>query len=293
MTGYGRAEGTVGDRQVVAEIRCYNHRYTDIRLKLPRGWMALEVIAEKLIRELVGRGRVECAVRPVSGGYSVGKPVLDRDCALEYLKAYRELAEEMWRETGVQETPDFDLVAKAEGVVVFGETIADSEDERNQVRALLKKALQEVDTMRLAEGAALARQLESLLDSVEEMLASIEVQLPEEQANSIDRLKERIQALTASNEVSQERIAQEVAILAERLDVSEEITRFKSHLAQFRIISARTDQPIGRELDFLLQEMNREINTLLSKLASIALTNLAVSIKAEVEKIREQAQNVE
>lgn len=293
MTGYGRAKGMIGQRQVVAEIRCYNHRYTDIRLKLPKGWMALEITAEKLIRERIGRGRVECLLRSASGSPSLGTPVLDRDCAVAYLQAYRELAEEIWKESGVQETPGFDLVARADGVVTVNEMIINAESAKQQMQTLVETALDEVDTMRKAEGDALGKELDKILSGIEKMVEKIEVDVPKEQALSIDKMKERIGSLAGVSGVSDERLAQEIAVMADRMDTSEELARLRSHFAQIHVISERTAQPVGRELDFLIQEINREVNTLLSKLISTKLKSFAVSLKAEVEKLREQVQNVE
>lgn len=292
MTGYGRAQGLVAGRQVAVEVRCYNHRFKEVRVKLPRGWTALEVPAERAIRAWLGRGRAECLVRAATGAGGVGKPFLDLDLAREYLRVVRELADEVEQACGTRQTPGLDWIANADGVIVLGEGIEDDAGAREQMRVLLERALDEAARMREAEGRELQAEIEQRLTGIEELAGQIRARVPEETRMLEERTAERVQFLAQQVEVAHERLAQELAILAEKMDITEELTRLDSHLTQFRAVMRRTG-PVGRELDFLLQEMNREVNTLSSKMHAAPVVSLAVSLKAEIEKVREQVQNVE
>jgi uncharacterized protein (TIGR00255 family) len=288
MTGYGRADGTVAGREVTVEVRCYNHRFKDVRVKLPRGWTALEVPVENLARGWMGRGRVECMVRAASGAAGVGKPQLDMECAREYLRAYQELARQM----STTEEPSLTLVARSEGVVVIREDLEDTDKAWEELETLIDRALLAADQMRLTEGRELTKEIDLRLSEMDRIRKEIEAQVPGEQKALAERMSERVRALAGKVEVSEERLAQEVAVLSERMDVTEELARLDSHVSQFGKLIQK-DEPVGRELDFLLQEMNREANTLSAKIHSAAVVALAVSLKAEIEKIREQIQNVE
>jgi len=288
MTGYGRADGTVAGREVTIEVRCYNHRFKDVRVKLPRGWTALEVPVENLARGWMGRGRVECMVRAASGAPGVGKPQLDMKCAREYLAAYQELAQNM----SSGEEPSLTLVARSEGVVVFREDLEDADKAWEELETLIDRALLAADQMRLTEGRELAKEIDLRLSEMDRIRKEIEAEVPGEQQAIAERMAERVRALAGKVEVSEDRLAQEVAVLSERMDVTEELARLDSHVVQFGKLIQK-DEPVGRELDFLLQEMNREANTLSAKIHSAPVVALAVSLKAEIEKIREQIQNVE
>jgi uncharacterized protein (TIGR00255 family) len=292
MTGYGRAQGVVAGRDVTVEVRCYNHRFKDVRLRLARGWLALEVKAETHIRSWLGRGRAECSVRSATGSPNLGKPTLDIDNALEYLRLYRELAKEMWKETGTEEAPGLSLVSRSEGVMVFGTALDNVDTAWSELEALLQVALNGADQMRKAEGEILKVDIEKRLSNIETVLENVAEVIPRENSALAGRIVERVKALAGQVEVSEERLAQEIAVLSERMDVAEELARLQSHISQFKKLIQK-EIPVGRELDFLLQEMNREINTLSSKMQSGEVISLAVNLKAEVEKIREQVQNAE
>ena len=288
MTGYGRADGTVAGREVTVEVRCYNHRFKDVRVKLPRGWTALEVPVESLTRGWMGRGRVECTIRAASGATGVGKPNLDLECAREYLQAYKDLAKEM----GSNEEPSLTLVARSEGVVIFREDLENTDQAWEELEILIDRALLAADQMRMSEGRELTKEIDIRLAEVDRIRKEIEAQVPGEQKAIAERMSDRVRILAGKVEVSEDRLAQEVAVLGERMDVTEELARLDSHVVQFGKLIQK-DEPVGRELDFLLQEMNREANTLSAKIHSAPVVALAVSLKAEIEKIREQIQNVE
>ena len=288
MTGYGRAEGPVAGRAYLVEVRCLNHRYTDVRLSLPRQWLELEVEIDRRVRERIGRGRVECSVRACGGGGEQGVPVLDAVRARQFLEAYTKLAELL----GTKQPPVFKLVARADGVVSYQPEAVDLTLVRSDLGRLVDEALAAADGMRLTEGAALRQVIDGHLNAIGDLVDHIQAAIPAEQQALHERTTERVRALAADAEVKQERLEQELAILAERADVTEELARLLSHLEQFGDLMER-DGPIGRELDFLLQEMNREVNTLCSKFHSAPVVRQAVAGKAELEKLREQIQNIE
>ena len=292
MTGYGRAQGKVAGKNVTVELRCYNHRFKDIKLRLAHGWTALEVPAEKLIRNWLGRGRVECQVRSTSGFAALASPSVNLEAAADYLRLFEQLADELDNKTGVSQKPSLEMLARAEGVVVLDEALADPDAAWQELGALIGQALEEADRMRCAEGERLGIEIENKLERLAELAAEVRQKLPPENQAIFERLRERVQTLAGQVEVQPERLAQEVAVLADRMDVTEELDRVDSHLDQFKKSMSRSD-PVGRELDFLLQELNREANTLSSKTRSVEIVGLAVAFKAEVEKIREQVQNVE
>jgi uncharacterized protein (TIGR00255 family) len=291
MTGYGRATGVALGQSITVEVRCYNHRFKDIRLKLPKGWLSLEVPTENRIRDWMGRGRVECFVRSSTGGGLLGKPVLNPAIAQEYVRLYRELGV-----SGGQKNPAFEptleLLAHSEGVIEFVEAVADTEQAWQEWMPILDEALRTAEQMRVEEGSKLAEEIGLRLRATERLLTELRGEVPAEIRLLQTRTEERIRTLAAQVEFTEDRLIQELAVLGERMDVTEELARMDSHLAQFRDFCNQSE-PVGRELDFLLQEMNREINTIASKVRSAHIVRATVDLKAEVERIREQIQNIE
>ncbi len=288
MTGYGRAEGTLQGLGLSVELRSVNHRYTDVRLGLPREWLALEVEVERCIRKGVGRGRVECSVRLGTGVGEVGQPILDVERARRVHQLYLDMA----RELGLEERPTLGLIARTEGVLATRAVPSDADEVRAVLLPLLEAALAAMDRMRTHEGAALQREIEGLLAEVARTMGEVRRGVPAELRAAAERFAERLRALLAGAELPEERIVQELALWADRADVTEELARMDAHLTHFQDMLTGSG-PVGRELDFLLQEMNREINTLCSKFHAPDVVRLAVSVKACLERIREQVQNVE
>lgn len=288
MTGYGRADGLISGRPVLVEIRSFNHRYRDVRLSLPREWLAVEIDVDRLIRERIGRGRLECQVRRSIGEKGADPPRLDIELAAAYFGLLGQIAERL----GMDEAPTLEMVARSEGVLERGGDEEEPEAIRGGLLDLVSEALVALDASRAAEGARLAAALADLLAGVRQGVSRIVSLAPEEQAALEERTAARIRSLAGQADFPEERLVQEMAVLAERCDVTEELARLESHIQQFDDLMA-SDGTIGRELDFMLQEMNREVTTLCSKFRSADVVHLGVSIKAEIEKIREQVQNVE
>ncbi len=288
MTGYGRAQGPVAGHDCTVEIRCLNHRYTDVRLNLPRQWLAMEVDVEKRIKGLIGRGRVECSVRLNGGSSDTGLAILDEARARQAYDVFVQLGALL----GISEKPSLGLVARAEGVIAYAPETQDMDDIKRDLTKLVDVALNAADDMRQKEGTRLVQVVYRHLENLDELIERIKVDIPAEQLLMQDRVSERLRSMAKDVEVSDDRLLQELAILAERTDVTEELSRLDIHRKQFSDLLEK-DGSVGRELDFLMQEMNREVNTLCSKFRSALVVKHGVSAKAELEKIREQIQNIE
>jgi len=288
MTGYGRGESRNEKMAISAEIKSVNHRFADINVKLPRFLNVLENDVRKRVAALVRRGKVDVYLTQEALGESACEPVLDRSLAGAYARVFRELAEVC----ELQGDISLELVAAQRDVITLREVAQDEEYLRGQLFEALDRALAAHDQMRRTEGEATAADMRERLGSIENLLEVIVARAPEVAREWQEKLHERLARLQPDVAADPQRIAQEVALFADRCDISEEVTRFRSHLVQFRDLFA-SDEPVGRQMDFLLQELNRETNTMGSKSNDAELTRQVVAIKAELEKIREQVQNVE
>jgi uncharacterized protein (TIGR00255 family) len=293
MTGYGRAEGRHKGTPIVVEMRSVNHRYCEVVTKLPRALQAHEERFKSVVQGHVARGRVDVTVN-YNGERDPGRGVqLDKGLARRYLALLKDLQ----RDLRVEGTPDLALLAGFRDIIRPVELAAEDRQAVGAVERILSRALKALAGMRRQEGLALERDLLARLDEIEGRLAAIRVRLPAILEEHHTRLQTRVNRLLEGGAGLRERVdpgrlAQEVALLAERSDVSEEITRLDSHVRQFKSF-LRKSEPVGRSLDFLLQEMNREVNTIGSKVADASVTQEIVAAKAEFEKLREQVQNVE
>lgn len=282
MTGYGRADTDGG---VSVELRTVNHRFLDISCRLPRSWAALEAEIKAEVGRHIRRGRVELGIRIERGGIEGATRIDTRQA-----ERYRDWAHEFAGAEG----PVLDVarLLTLPGVIVTDETPPEEAGQKTRLLAGVRAACQAAAAMRREEGDALEREISSRLDAIEQAVARLTARVPAAALETSTRLKARIAALCAEVPVDAARIAQEVAIMAERADVTEEVARLASHISQFRS-TVREDDPVGRTLDFLLVEMNREANTIGSKCQDAPMVTEVVFIKSEIEKIREQVQNVE
>ncbi|HSN89759.1 MAG TPA: YicC/YloC family endoribonuclease [Anaeromyxobacteraceae bacterium] len=287
MTGFGSGRGTAGAEQAEVEVRSVNHKFIEVKARLPRELSALEVEVARAVKERLARGGVDVTVRRVSAGGALA-PRVDVALAEAYAAAFREMKERLALagEVGVS-----DVIA-AEGVVRLEERETNLGEARAAVSAALSAALDALGAMRAREGEALARDLEGRLGAVEALVARVTELSPRAVEIHRARLAERVAELTRGVPLDPGRLEQEVALLADRTDVVEETTRLASHLAQARALLA-SGEPAGRRLDFLVQEMHREANTIGSKSQSGEISAVVVSLKAEIERMREQVQNVE
>lgn len=290
MTGYGRAEVSGPRLTATVECRSVNHRHLDITLKLPRALVVHEPDARRLVQAVVQRGRVDVSatLTPVGGG-ALGTLSVNTAQAREYEAAARALADELQ----LTATLRIEWLLAQPGVLTRdAEPAVAPEEGWTLVAEALEAALADLAARREAEGKALAQELGALHETLEAEMAQVAARVPVAQARRMTRLRERVQALLGEIPVDQGRLATEVAALAERADITEELARLRVHLGELR---ARIDEggQVGRPLDFLIQEINREVNTVGSKADDLEISQAVIAAKATLEKIREQVQNIE
>lgn len=286
MTGFGQGSAEGDDFRVRVDIRSVNNRSIDVHTRLPQELASLEVSLKKQVQAVVKRGRVDVTVmveqlKPAA--FEINRPLVSG-----YLTALSDLK----REFGLEGEPSLELIAKLPGALQASQD-SGALDEKlvTGVTAAVSQALASLSEMRTVEGQELAAELKSRLDNIEKQMPAIENEAARLPAIYRERLTKRLQEVVAG-QLDEARIAQEAVMLADRSDISEEIARLKSHIAQLRDLLHSTDET-GKRLDFILQEMNREANTILSKSSDLAISDAAIIIKTEVEKLREQGQNVE
>lgn len=288
MTGYGRADGATAAYLYTVEVQAFNHRFTDVRIRLPKTLASLEHGLQRAIREGVHRGRFDVQVTEKLSGETSRNLRIDRTAIQQYIGALRELQRDL--DLGGEIT--IEALIGMRDLVTLEAAEVDMAEAGTVIAQLLQAALDDVDSMRRKEGENLARSLETGMSQIEANLATVETRAPELVEAHRTRVQERVSALLGGPLPDPDRLAQEAAILAERSDIAEECTRLKSHIQQFRAIIRGTG-PHGRRLDFLLQEMHREVNTLGTKAADATLSPVVVAMKADLERVREQVQNIE
>lgn len=294
MTGYGRAQMLTDGRDVLVEIRAVNHRYYEFSARLPRTCMYLEEKLKAFLSGKIARGKIEVSVTINRPDGKDAMIVVNRAVADGYVSALRQFNTEMGEEGRFYLEDDIRLSTLMRLPDVFTVTKA-QEDETaiwEQVAQVTESALEGFLSMRRCEGTRLAEDLLTKLDGLEQMLAQIESIAPSVAESYRDRLLAKLTELMKDTNIEPQRVLTEAAIFAEKTAIDEETVRLHSHIAQFRELLAE-DTPVGRKLDFLVQEMNREVNTIGSKAQELRITRLVVDMKSEIEKIREQIQNIE
>lgn len=288
MTGFGAADGLVGTARVSVEVRSVNHRFFTPTIKLPSAFSKWEPEVREILRKRVPRGHVTLFAR-IGSDAGVGAPLVDETKLGHYLAALRELKER-------HSIPgELDIASVLRLPNIFAAPADDGDNgTADELGAIVSRAVSDLLRMRQAEGAHLGRSLEERLAELKKMLARIGERAPRRLAEQHARLRESVAALLAGRPADETRIAQEIAILAEKLDVAEEIERFNAHIAALgETIRADHAEPVGKRLGFLLQEMVREANTLGSKGNDSAILSDVILIKEELERMREQVENVE
>ena len=289
MTGFASAAATVGGLTVSIEIRTYNSRNLDLALRMPAGFTDLEERVRSVIAARLARGRIETRIHVEDVSDSASPVEVDMARARAVLVALERLKTEF----GLEGAASLELLVGVGGVLKTVQPKADLDAAWSALEGCLSQALDGLDAMRATEGRNLAVDLGARIDALEAALGDISRKSAGVAALYQERLKERIMNLTQGLvDIDPARMAQEAAFLADRADISEEIVRAGSHLSQFRSIMDGAE-PGGRKLNFLLQELNREFNTMGSKISNAAAGHVVVEVKAELEKIREQIQNVE
>lgn len=288
MTGYGKGESAYAGGRIVVELRSVNHRYGEISVKLPRSLMPFENEIKKRVAERLSRGKIDVFIQMENGG-ALGVPTANLPLARSYYRAFSAIREAL----GLSDEVGLALVASQRDVVsVTAEAEAALEEIPQELLAALDEGIARVDEMRLFEGELLLADFTKRRELLGELIARVAGRAPSVVAEYAVRLKERVLALTAESGLPEERVALEVALLADKCDITEELVRLESHLRQFDETLGR-GEPVGRKLDFLLQEINREVNTIGSKANDAEIAACVVELKGELEKIREQVQNVE
>ena len=297
MTGFAQARVEREGSAVRINLRSVNHRFLDLHLRMPDGFEVFESRIRQAIRNRLRRGHVDVNIYYEASG--AGAIEVNREMVESYMKAVQRLREEF----GVKTEPDLVALFRLPGVVAApgsaGDLATEEQQEKlgAQVETCLEQALNKLEAMRRSEGQSLTNEMQAILGQIAARTAEIETFAERVRPAIARRLAERLEELLKGVQLDPIRLAQEAAMLAERSDVSEELARLRSHVEQFRKLLAGAGEA-GKKLDFLLQEMQREANTLLSKTPGVeseglAITELALEVKSDIEKLREQAQNVE
>jgi uncharacterized protein (TIGR00255 family) len=292
MTGFGRASFPLEDLAFDLEVRSVNHRYLDVRVRLPRLLAALEAEVRARVQGRFARGKVDLSVNTPGGTAVPSRLEVDLDVARSYVRAAAQLQaeEELPGELGVA------ALLALPGVSRFVDPELRGEDLHTALFGAVDAALDALDAMRAAEGATLERELLSRVEAVDRMARSLEGRAAQVQETVRERLRRRAEQLRSETGLLDEaRLHQEIVLAADRLDVTEELVRLRSHTEQFRRIVSEggAGKPVGRRLDFLLQEFGREANTIGSKGSDAPIAHEIVELKTEIERLREQVQNVE
>ena len=296
MTGYGLGEYRDKNFSFVIEIKSVNHRYSEIAIRMPKFLNPLEDRIRKLILQTINRGRVDVFITSSFTGDTNCQVNVDKELAKAYHNALKEVASAM-DEDNVNLSSQAELLylAKCPDVITVAEGNIDVEALWPHVETATSVALTHLAAMRETEGTNISADVKNRVELLSEKLAVIEERAPlvvtEYQARLSERVNELLKGYTEKT-IEPERLIQEVAIFADRVNITEEIVRLKSHIKQFKGMLA-SDKPVGRKMDFLVQEFNREANTITSKSNDFTITQKAVEIKGEIEKIREQIQNIE
>lgn len=288
MTGFGRCEISEGDRKMTVEMKSVNHRYLDVAVKMPKKLNYFESAIRSLLKTYIQRGKVDVFI--TYEDLSEANAVLRYNQALaaEYLKYLNQMAEEFHLEQDVKVS----ALSRYPEVLVMEEVQEDEEELWKLLEKAVKGACEQFVETRIREGENLKRDLLIKLDELLEHVAYVEERSPQIVAEYREKLTEKVKELLADTQMEESRIAAEVTIYADKICVDEEIVRLKSHIKHTKETLEKEDS-VGRKLDFIAQEMNREANTILSKANDLEVSNYAISLKTEIEKIREQIQNIE
>lgn len=289
MTGYGRAREMLHKRDITVEVRSVNNRYLDCTVKMPRMYTFAEDAVKQRVQQAISRGKVDVFITVDATAADVAKVTVNRELAAQYAAALGELAE-------VCGAPEYraapESLSRFPDVLTVTKADEDLETVSGDLCAVLDKALEAYNAMRAVEGEKLAEDIGGRLSNIETYTGQVEARSPETVAEYRRKLTARMQEVLQSTTIDEQRILTEAAIYADKVAVDEETVRLRSHVAQLRTMLA-SDEPMGRKMDFLIQEVNRESNTIGSKCNDVAIAQVVVGLKAEVEKMREQVQNVE
>lgn len=288
MTGYGAASGEWNGAEIRVEMKSVNNRYFDFNLKIPRAYMSVEEQLKALLQKRISRGKVDVFVTLDLSRAQLDEIRVNMALARSYVEAVRSVSEEF----GLADKLSATDILRFPDVIKVERDESDSEGLSAEILVVAAQALEAFDNMRAREGERLGQDILSRLSEIERLTAVVEERSPETVSEYRKRLTARMEDILENRQLDETRILTEAAIFADKIAVDEETVRLRSHLSQLREM-LEMQEPIGRKLDFLVQELNREANTIASKCSDSAISRVAIDLKAEIEKIREQAQNIE
>ena len=289
MTGFGRCEVSEGDRKFTVEMKGVNHRYLDANIRMPKKLNFFDSAIRTVLKQYVTRGKVDIFITYEDLTENQVALKYNESLAKEYLDAFKIMEETFGLENDIRVS----TVSRCPEVLTMEEQSADEDELWKGLKKALEGALKQFVETRGIEGENLKNDIIAKLDGMSEKVACIEVRSPEIVAEYRAKLEEKVKELLADTQMDEGRIAAEVVIFADKICTDEEVVRLKSHIAHMKETFATEENGIGRKLDFIAQEMNREANTILSKANDIEVSNYAIDLKTEIEKVREQIQNIE
>ena len=289
MTGFGRCELSDGERKFTVEMKGVNHRYLDVNIRMPKKLNFFETSIRSLLKQSVSRGKVDIFI--TYEDLSEGQAVLKYNASLakEYMESLREMEEQFGLENDVRVS----TLSRYPEVLTMEEQALDEEEIWNCLKKAMEGAISQFVETRTLEGENLRRDIIDKLDGMAELVEFIEVRSPKIIAEYREKLEEKVRELLADTQIDDSRIAAEVVIFADKICTDEEVVRLKRHISHMKDVLLSAEAGIGRKLDFIAQEMNREANTILSKANDLEVSNRGIDLKTEIEKVREQIQNIE
>ena len=289
MTGFGRAEVITKERKITVELKSVNHRYLDLSIKMPRKLVFLEGAIRNLMKTYMQRGKVDVFITYEDYTLSCGALKYNKELAGEYLAYIRQMAEEFGLENDVKAG----ALSHYPDVLTMEEQSVDEDALWAVLEAPLREACEKFAQSRAREGENLKKDLIAKLDGMLELVGQIEERAPKIIAEYREKLEGKVKELLEDTQIDEGRIASEIVIFADKICTDEEVVRLRSHVEHMKATLQSDDSGIGRKLDFIAQEMNREANTILSKANDLETSNIGIELKTEIEKVREQIQNIE
>lgn len=289
MTGFGRCELADGERKFTIEMKGVNHRYLDVNIRMPKKLIFFETAIRNLLKQSVSRGKVDIFItyEDLSEGQAVLK--YNETLAKEYLVCLKQMEESFGLENDIRVS----TLSRYPEVLTMEEQALDAEEIWNVLKKAMEGALEQFVETRTMEGENLKKDILSKLDGMQKLVAYIEERSPEIVKEYREKLEEKVKELLEDSQIDDGRIAAEVVIFADKICTDEEVVRLKSHISHMQEVLRSEESGIGRKLDFIAQEMNREANTILSKANDLEVSNCGIDLKTEIEKVREQIQNIE
>ena len=288
MTGYGSAKGTADGLELSIELKSVNNRYLDTTVRMPRSYIFAEDAVKSLVQGHISRGKVDVFITVTSTAAENVVVTVNEALAESYIKALRQISENY----GIADEVSNVTIGRFQDVLVAEKKEADREAVAAGICAILENALREFDAMRAREGVRLREDMLQHLGEIQRLVSFVEERSPQTVAEYRARLEQKLREVLESTSIDETRLVTEAAIFADKVAVDEETVRLRSHIAQLRDM-LMGDSPVGRKLDFLIQEFNREANTIGSKCNDVEIAKVVVDLKSEIEKLREQLQNIE